>query len=71
MDKLKVFFNPKMKNKARKWIVETYAQVIFQCSNENNTSIDIEEHQASVKCNEDSKKFFKPITNSKEDLKVK
>ena len=39
---VQVIINPKLKNKARKWIVEVYPHVIFNKPNENKTSIDVE-----------------------------
>jgi len=68
---VKVILNPKMKNKARKWIVEVYPQVIFQQPKEISTSVDVAQFQASVKYNEELKAFLKPILSGKEASRVK
>ena len=67
----KVILNPKIKNKARKWIADACPQAIFKQPNENKTSVDAEQCQASIKYDEDLKEFLKLILVSEDASEVK
>ena len=40
---VKVILNPRMKCNARKWLIESYPKIAFQCLSTKNTSVDSQE----------------------------
>ena len=55
-----VVLNPKVKNKARQWLVEEYPALIFKIENRNEMSVNITEFRNKAKYNNDLKEFLTP-----------
>ena len=60
-DHVNIVLNPRVKFKAKKWLIEVYPTIIFRNQKENRTSVNGEEVMNSTKYNEDLKEFLKPI----------
>ena len=63
--------NPRMKYKAREWLVDVYPTISFTFENDNKTSVNAEEFRNTYKYNESLKEFLSPILNQREAKKMK
>ena len=52
--------NPRMKNKARLWLVNEYLLALFEYNTENEMSIRVEDINSNIKYNEKLKEFLCP-----------
>ena len=68
---IQVILNPKLKYKARKWLVEVYPEVIFNYQSSNEISVNSQEFQTSMRYNEELKRFLTPVLQKQEVTKVK
>ena len=66
-----VVLNPKMKNKAREWIVEVYPTKAFRNENDNKTSVNPDDFKNNTRYNESLKEFLSPILTKQEASKMK
>ena len=66
-----VVLNPRVKNKAREWIVNQYPLILIGEEVEGKSSIDPDVFSRSAKYNDSLKEFLTPIINAKEAKKMK
>ena len=68
---IQIILNPKVKNIARKWVVNNYHKIEFKYESEFKTSIDTDEYQQKEEYNKDLQEFLAPVLQSKEVMKMK
>ena len=63
--------NPRMKCKAREWLVVVHPTISFTFANDNKSSMNAEEFRNACECDESLKEFLSPILNQKEAKRMK
>ena len=66
-----VVLNPQVKNKAREWLVNEHPALLFEIENNNETSVDKEQHKKQVKYSQNLNEFLAPKLSTKKAKEVK
>jgi len=66
-----VILNPKVKNKAKEWLVREYSALVFELGNKKETLVDKEKFEQYAQYNQHLKEFLGPRLQTEEARKVK
>ena len=66
-----IVLNPRLKNKARDWLIMEYPLLLFEIDNTNQTSVNTEKYEQKKQYNENFKEFIAPRLKSDEAMKIK